>query len=100
VALECLEPAGTGCRVRVRVQPRASKNEVKGLQDKALKLRIQAPPVEGAANAACLTFLAALLSVRPRQCRLIRGDKSRLKVFEIEDLNVEEAERRLRENLP
>ncbi|MEK7798096.1 MAG: DUF167 domain-containing protein, partial [Nitrospirota bacterium] len=45
----------------VRVQPRASRNEVAGLVGETLKIRLTAPPVEGAANEACLAFLAKLL---------------------------------------
>ena len=53
-----------GCRFGVRVQPRAARNEIVGVQDAALKVRLTAPPVEGQANAALVAFLAEQLGVR------------------------------------
>ena len=49
----------------VRVQPRASKNEVSGVLDGALKIKLQAPAVENQANEALCAFLAELLKQRP-----------------------------------
>ena len=71
-------------RFDVRVLPRASRNEFAGVQDGALKVRLQAPPVEGAANEALLRFLADELDLSPRQVRLVSGLGSRSKVVEIE----------------
>lgn len=71
--------AGGGSEITLHVQPGASKSELAGLHGDALKLRISARPVEGAANAAVLEFLSAWLAVPKRDLRLIRGDKSRRK---------------------
>jgi len=71
--------ANGGCEITLHVQPGASKSELAGLHGDALKLRISARPVEGAANAAVLEFLAGWLSVPKRELRLLRGDKSRRK---------------------
>lgn len=68
-----------GSEITLHVQPGASKSELAGLHGDALKLRISARPVEGAANAAVLEFLAGWLAVPRRDLRLIRGDKSRRK---------------------
>jgi uncharacterized protein (TIGR00251 family) len=70
---------GGGCEITLHVQPGASKSELVGLHGDALKLRISARPVEGAANAAVLEFLAAWLGVAKRDLRLLRGDTSRRK---------------------
>jgi uncharacterized protein (TIGR00251 family) len=71
-------------RVSVHVQPRASSNEIVGLRGTALKVRLQAPPVEGAANEALVTLLADRLGV-PRRCvRVVAGASSRGKIIEIE----------------
>lgn len=71
--------AGGGSEITLHVQPGASKSELAGLHGDALKLRISARPVEGAANAAVLEFLAAWLAVPKRDLKLLRGDKSRRK---------------------
>jgi len=70
-------------RFSVRVQPRASKNEVAGSYGSALKIRLQAPPVDGAANAALISFLADLLGVNRRSVKIISGESSRDKIVEI-----------------
>ena len=66
------------------MQPRASKNEVAGLHDGCLKLRITAPPVEGAANEAVVRLVAEALGVPRRQVRLVSGTTGRRKILEIE----------------
>lgn len=71
--------AGGGSEITLHVQPGASKSELAGLHGDALKLRISARPVEGAANAAVLEFLAAWLNLPKRDLKLLRGDKSRRK---------------------
>ncbi len=72
-----------GLVVHVRVQPRASRNEITGIQDGRLRLRITAPPVEGAANEACRKLLAEVLGLPRSAIRLIAGQKAREKSFEI-----------------
>lgn len=81
--LPCLTLLPTGVRLAVRLQPRASRNEVTGLHEDRLKLRLTAPPVEGAANAAAQAYLAELFGVAKREVRLISGDKSKDKLWEI-----------------
>lgn len=68
----------------MRVQPRASRNEVAGVHGGALKVRLQAPPVEGAANEALIELLAAELDVSRRQVRIVAGASSRAKVVEVD----------------
>ena len=79
-----------GARLRVRLQPRASRNEVVGWQEGVLRVRLTAPPVEGAANKALTDFIAEVLGVKRAQVRLVSGQKSRDKVLEIEGLTEEE----------
>jgi uncharacterized protein len=71
-------------RVRVHVQPRASRNEIVGLHGAALKVRLQAPPVEGAANEALGALLADRLGLPRRAVRVVAGATSRSKTVEIE----------------
>lgn len=79
--------AGEGsCLLRVRVTPKASRNEIQGISEGALRLRIKAPPVDGAANEEARGFLAKLLGRPKSSLRLERGAGSRDKVFRIEGL--------------
>lgn len=68
-----------GVIFKVIVQPRGSKNEIIGLQGDALKLRLTAPPVEGAANKMCIDFLAKSLKVRKSDVEIVHGQRSRTK---------------------
>ena len=72
-----------GVLLKVRIQPRASKNEVSGLHGDALKLRLTAPPVEGEANRACVEFVAELVGVSRGQVEIVSGHKSRDKTLMI-----------------
>ncbi len=72
-----------GIRLAVRLQPRASRNQVVGVMGDRLKVALTAPPVEGAANAACQAFLAELFKVSKGSVRLVGGEKSRDKLWEI-----------------
>jgi hypothetical protein len=66
------------------LQPRASRDEWVGLHGDALKLRIQAPPVDGAANKALVKFLAAEFGVPRQQVIIEQGDSSRRKRVRIQ----------------
>ena len=61
------------------IQPRGSRNEIVGLQGDALKIRLTAAPVEGAANKMCVDFLAKCLKVRKSDVVIVRGQNSRTK---------------------
>jgi len=67
----------------VRVQPRASKDEIAGEMGGALKVRLQAPAVEDRANEALIEFLAQLLKTPKSAVRILSGDRSRTKLIEI-----------------
>ncbi len=67
----------------VRVQPRASKDEIAGEMSGALKVRLRAPAVEGRANEALVEFLAQLLKTPKSAVRILSGDRSRTKRIEI-----------------
>ena len=67
----------------VRVQPRASKDEIVGVIGGALKIRLQAPTVENRANEALVEFLAHLLKTPKSAVRILGGDRSRTKRIEI-----------------
>ncbi|SRR6266851_3892766 len=67
----------------VRVQPRASKTEISGVMDGALKVRLQAPALEDRANEALCEFLAQLLKTPKSAVRILSGHRSRSKRVEI-----------------
>jgi uncharacterized protein len=69
-----------GITISLRVQPRASRTQVDGIQNGALRLRISAPPVDGAANTAIIDFLRKQLKVRKSDIEIIQGETSRTKV--------------------
>lgn len=74
----------TGVLLLLHVQPGASKTSIRGLHQDRLKISVQAPPVEGAANEAMIQFLAKIADVSKSKVHLISGDTSRLKNFWIE----------------
>jgi uncharacterized protein (TIGR00251 family) len=82
-------------RLQIRVIPRARKDEVAERRGDAIVVRLQAPPVEGAANKALLKFLAKALGVRPADLTVVAGEKSRDKVVQIEGLSQEDVEKAL-----
>ena len=84
-----IEQRGDTVRLRIRAQPRASRTEVVGEHDGALKVRVAAPPVDGAANDELVRFLAKLLKRPAQSVRIVAGESARRKVVEIEDLSAE-----------
>jgi len=67
----------------VQVQPRASKNEVAGVMEGSLKIRLQAPAVEDRANEALRELLAELLKRPKSAVRILAGERSRKKRIEV-----------------
>ena len=86
-----LEELDGGVRIRVRVQPRASRTEVVGEHDGALRIRIAAPPVDGEANAELVRFLAKRLGVAKSRVRIVAGETGRMKSVEVAGVAVEAA---------
>jgi uncharacterized protein (TIGR00251 family) len=78
-----------GVILKVRVQPRASKNEiVKILSDRTVKVHLTAPPVEGKANKALLKFLAKILDVPIANIDIVAGMTGRDKVISVENMDL------------
>jgi uncharacterized protein (TIGR00251 family) len=84
---------GDAVRFSVRLQPRASKNEIVGLQGASLKVRVTAPPVDGLANEALIEFLSSALKISRRNVCIVSGHSSRTKVVEISEGNLESIQR-------
>jgi len=67
----------------VRVQPRASRDEIAGVLEGALKVRLRAPAVENRANEALVEFLASVLKTSKSAVRIRSGEQSRNKRVEV-----------------
>ena len=69
--------------LKVRVQPGASRNEIAGMRDGAVIVRVTAPPVDGKANKATCKLLAETCGIRPSRVEVIRGTSGRDKVVRL-----------------
>jgi uncharacterized protein (TIGR00251 family) len=84
-----------GVTFAVRVTPRSSRNQIVGVENDALKIKLTAPPVEGAANAALIDFIADWLHVRKSAVSIVGGDKSRNKLVRVSGVTAEQVGQRL-----
>jgi len=75
----CISSHSEGALLRVRATPKASRTEAMGLRGDRLSVRVQAPPVDGKANAALLKWVAKVFGLRAAQVRLVRGELAREK---------------------
>lgn len=85
-----LQETSEGVVVRVRLQPRSARCALAGMTDDYLKVRVTAPPVEGAANEACRSFLAKELRLAKGCVEIISGEKSRDKRVLLRGAQIEE----------
>ena len=86
--------AQPGARVRVRVQPKSSRNQVVGYRGDTLRLRVTAPPEGGQANEAVVSLLAKVLGIAKSRIEIVRGHASRDKMVVVW-MAPEEVRRRL-----
>lgn len=77
----------------IRIQPRSSKNEIVTMESGALKIRLTAPPVDGAANEALVKFLAQTLSIPKSHVEIVSGHTSREKIVRISGMSGAEVKR-------
>jgi uncharacterized protein (TIGR00251 family) len=91
-----LHDGKSGAALTLRITPRARKTEFAGvLEDGILRVRVAAPPVEGKANTALLTFLARVLGVRKNRIEIIAGERGLDKIVSVLDLSAEEVQSRI-----
>jgi uncharacterized protein (TIGR00251 family) len=72
-----------GVRIAVQITPNAKKTEVVGVQGDALKLKLQAQPIEGKANEALIKYLAGVLSVPRSAVAITHGHTNKKKLIEV-----------------
>ena len=94
-ATSSLSADRVAARLLLSVQPGAKRDEIVGWQGDRLRVKVAAPPVEGAANRALVKFLAKSLGVKRSQIELVRGEKSREKTFELDGLRQDELKERI-----
>jgi uncharacterized protein (TIGR00251 family) len=85
-----IKPVPGGVTLAVHVTPRSRKNEIVGVDGQALRVKLTAPPVGGAANIALCEFLARVLGVRKSAVTLVAGQSSRHKVVRVEGLTADQ----------
>lgn len=83
------------CIIKVRVQPKASRNQVDGYEEGTLRLRVTAPPTDGKANAGVIALLAKTLGISKSKLAIVRGHGSRDKSVSIDTLSELEVRRRI-----
>ena len=81
-----LRESKKGLTFDIHVHPNASRAEISGVQESALKLKVTAPPVEGAANEACIKLLAGELKLKKSQLEIFSGSKSRKKTVMVKNI--------------
>lgn len=91
-----IKESKNGLTFDIQVTPRASRAEIAGWQDEALKVKVTALPVEGAANDACIKLLSKELGLKKSQMEIFTGTKSRRKTVLVKDISREELEERIR----
>jgi hypothetical protein len=90
-----LRESKEGVIFEVLLQPRSSRNEISGIHEDCLKIRIASPPVEGKANQACIDFIARSLGLRRSEVEMISGHTSRRKRLLARNITIEDFKRRL-----
>jgi len=91
-----VETRGAGVRFRVKVQARARREEVVGVQSGVLRLRVTAPPVEGRANQAVVRLLAQHLRLPKSSIKITAGERAPIKLVEVAGLDAATIVERLR----
>ncbi|MFA6612435.1 MAG: DUF167 domain-containing protein [Dehalococcoidales bacterium] len=83
------------CRLNLKVTPNARANQVTGVQDGIVGIKIKAPPTEGKANTELVNYLSNLLNIPKSAVTIIRGHTSRNKSVEISGMGAEDLSARL-----
>lgn len=85
-----IQQKDNGCILILYIQPNSSKNEIVGLFNGALKIKIKAPPIDGKANAEIINYLSEVLSIPKKNISLEKGETGRNKRVRIKMLAAED----------
>jgi len=85
--LEATVQTETQARITVQISPGASKNEITGMVNDVLHIRVAAPPVKGKANNELITYLSHLLGISKDRLDILKGHTSRKKLITIDGLS-------------
>lgn len=86
-----IAPTKEGVRIQVKVQPRSSRNEIAGVFDEHLKVKLTAPPVDGEANKMLKEYLSELFGCPSRNIEILRGETGRMKLVEVRGVLLKDA---------
>jgi uncharacterized protein len=76
----------TDAQIRIRLQPRASRDELLDVRDGVLRARVSAPPVDGRANVALCRLIARTAGVAASRVSILRGERSREKLVRVQGI--------------
>lgn len=91
----CFIERSEDVEIRIHCQPRASKTEIVGMHGDSLKVRLAAPPVDGAANIKLCQFLSEYFGVSQQNVKILSGHRSRKKRVLIQGKTVLELQKYL-----
>ncbi|NUN04451.1 MAG: YggU family protein [Bdellovibrio sp.] len=86
-----IESIKGGVRLHLFIQPKASKNEVIGLHNGEIKIKITAPPLDGRANEGLIEYLSDLFDIPKRDIHLVKGETGRHKTVDIAGVELDAA---------
>ena len=84
-----LKPYKAGIQFAAAIQPWASRNQILGIHNHCLKIKLTSPPVNGAANQACIKFLAKAFGISPSRVSIVKGEISKNKTIQFEGMDPE-----------
>lgn len=82
-----IKPCKEGIQFAAVIQPRASRNQILGIHNHSLKIKLTSPPVDGAANQACIKFLAKAFGISPSRVSIVKGETSRNKTIQFTEMD-------------
>ena len=84
-----IKPCKEGIQFAAAIQPRASQNKILGIHNHCLKIKLTSPPVDGAANQACIKFLAKAFGISPSRVSIVKGETRKNKTIQFEGMDPE-----------
>ncbi|MFM6928341.1 MAG: DUF167 domain-containing protein [Bdellovibrio sp.] len=91
-----IEEIKGGVRLHLFIQPKSSKNEIVGPHNGMLKIKINAPPVDGEANQELIAFLSKFFKIAKREITLVKGETGRQKTVDIAGVDLNTAKEKLK----